>query len=250
MFGLDETIAGMSDGSTLLLVALVAVLLGLRHATDPDHVAAVTTLIASGKERTTRRARKLGLAWGLGHATTLFAFGLPVVLFERYLPDPVQEGAETAIGMLIVALAVWLLVRWRRGAFHVHPHDHEGIEHEHAHVHSHAASAAHAHAHARQRSPWQAYGIGLLHGVGGSAGVGILIIAAVQSKVLAVVALVILALFTAVSMMLLTTGFGLALASAPARRAWNRLAPAVGLASLAFGCSYAAGALGFIPYYL
>jgi high-affinity nickel permease len=247
MFGLDETIAGMSDGSALLLVALVAVLLGLRHATDPDHVAAVTTLIASGKERTARQARKLGLAWGLGHATTLFAFGLPVVLFERYLPEPVQEGAETAIGILIVALAVWLLVRWRCGAFHVHPHDHEGVEH--VHVHSHAASAAHRHAHVKQRSPWQAYGIGLLHGVGGSAGVGILIIAAVESKVLAVVALAILAVFTAVSMMLLTTGFGLALTSAPARRAWDRLAPAVGLASLAFGCWYAGGALGFLPYY-
>ena len=247
MFGLDETIAGLSDGSTLLLVGLVAVLLGLRHATDPDHVAAVTTLIATGKERTARRARKLGLAWGLGHATTLFAFGLPVVLFERYLPEPVQEGAETAIGILIVSLAVWLLVRWRRGAFHVHPHDHDGIEHEH--VHSHAASAAHAHAHVRQRSPWQAYGIGLLHGVGGSAGVGILIIAAVQSKALAVLALAILAALTAVSMTLLTTGFGLALTSAPARRAWNRLAPAVGFTSLAFGCWYATGALGFLPYY-
>jgi high-affinity nickel permease len=246
MFGLDQTIAGLSDGSTLLLVTLVAVLLGLRHATDPDHVAAVTTLIASGKERTAHGARKLGLAWGLGHATTLFVFGLPVVLYERYLPEPIQQGAETAIGILIISLAVWLLVRWRRGAFHVHPHDHDGLEH--VHVHSHTASTAHAHPHPRTRSPWQAFGIGLLHGVGGSAGVGILIIAAVQSKVLAVAALAILALFTAVSMMLLTTGFGMALTTAPARRAWNRLAPGLGFASLAFGCWYAAAALGFSPY--
>jgi high-affinity nickel permease len=246
MFGLDQTIAGLSDGSTLLLITLVAILLGLRHATDPDHVAAVTTLIATGKEHGARSARKLGLAWGLGHATTLFAFGLPVVLFERFLPTPVQDGAETAIGVLIISLAVWLLVRWHRGAFHVHPHDHEGIEH--AHVHSHAASTAHGHAHPRGRSPWQAYCIGLLHGVGGSAGVGILIIAAVQSKVLAVVALAVLALFTAVSMMLLTTGFGIALTSTPVRRAWNRLAPALAVASLVFGCWYAAGALGFVPY--
>jgi high-affinity nickel permease len=247
MFGLDETIAGLSDGSTLVLVVLVAALLGLRHATDPDHVAAVTTLIAGGEERTTQRARRLGLAWGLGHATTLFAFGLPVVLFERYLPGAVQRGAETAIGILIVSLAVWLLVRWRRGAFHAHPHEHDDVEH--IHLHSHAASTAHGHRHPKPRSPWQAFGIGLLHGVGGSAGVGILIIAAVQSKVLAVVALAILALGTAASMTLLTTGFGRALGSAPARRAWNRLAPALGVASLAFGVWYAAGALGYLPYY-
>jgi high-affinity nickel permease len=247
MLGLDATIGGLSDSSTLVLVVLVAAVLGLRHATDPDHVAAVTTLIAGGDEKTTRRARRLGLAWGAGHATTLFAFGLPVVLFERYLPGTIQEGAETAIGILIVALAVWLLVRWRRGAFHAHPHEHDDVEH--AHLHSHAASAAHGHGHPQPRSPWQAFAIGLLHGVGGSAGVGILIIAAVQSKVVAVVALGILALGTAASMTLLTTGFGLALASAPARRAWNRLAPALGVASLAFGVWYATGALGFVPYY-
>jgi high-affinity nickel permease len=248
MFGLDETVAGLSDGSTLVLVVLVAALLGLRHATDPDHVAAVTTLIAGGKERSTERARRLGLAWGLGHATTLFAFGLPVVLFERYVPHVVQQGAETAIGVLIVSLAVWLLVRWHRGAFHAHAHEHEDIEH--VHLHSHAATAMHRHRHPKPRSPWQAFGIGLLHGVGGSAGVGILIIAAVHSKVLAVVALGILALGTAVSMTLLTTGFGLALASAPAQRTWNRVAPALGVASLAFGVWYAVGALGFVPYSL
>jgi len=74
MFGLDNWIAHFSDGATLLIVIGIAVVLGLRHATDPDHLAAVTTLIASGKERTKRAAARLGFAWGLGHATTLFAF--------------------------------------------------------------------------------------------------------------------------------------------------------------------------------
>ena len=247
MFGLDQSIAHMSDGTTLLLVLAVASLLGLRHATDPDHVAAVTTLIAGGEERGARRARKLGLAWGLGHATTLFLFGLPVVLYERFLPEAVQQGAETAIGVLIVSLAVWLLVRWHRGAFHVHLHDHDDVKH--VHVHGHAAMPAHAgHPHPKPRSPWQAYGIGLLHGVGGSAGVGVLIIAAVQSKAIAVAALAILALGTAVSMTLVTTGFGVALGTVSARRAWDRLAPALGVLSLAFGLWYAAGALGLAPY--
>ena len=92
MFGLDDWIAHFSDGATLAVIAGVAILLGLRHATDPDHLAAVTTLIASGKERTKTAAARLGLSWGLGHATSLFVFGLPIVLFKAYLPEPVAAG--------------------------------------------------------------------------------------------------------------------------------------------------------------
>src|SRR5437879_4785566 len=155
MFGLDEKIAGYSDGTTLLIVAAVAVVLGLRHASDPDHLAAVTTLIASGKDRATRAAARLGFVWGLGHATSLFLFGLPVVLYSAYLPDVVQSAAETSVGFVIVALAVLLLVRWHRGLFRDGSHDHEHEAHEHVH------SRTRRHAHAQTRTAWQAYGIGL-----------------------------------------------------------------------------------------
>ena len=243
MFGLDEYIAGVSDGTSLLLVSAVAILLGLRHAADPDHITAVTTLIASSRERTAATARRLGVAWGAGHALTLFALGVPIVLFEAYLPDAAQQSAEAVIGVLIVALAVWLLVRWRRGAFHVHAHEHGALAHVHAH--SHVQAQGHEHAH---RTPLQAFGIGLLHGVGGSAGVGILIVAAVETKTLAMVALLLLAIFTAVSMTVLTTGFGVTLARAHARGTLRWAAPALGIGSLAFGCWYALGALEVVPY--
>jgi ABC-type nickel/cobalt efflux system permease component RcnA len=290
MFGLDGQLAHLSDGATVLVTIAVAILLGLRHATDPDHLAAVTTLIASGRDRTRRLAARLGLAWGLGHATSLFVFGLPIVLFKAYLPPRVQEAAETAVGVLIVGLAVWLLVRWRRGAFHLHRHEHG--EHEHLHAHAHAPATppsntvllvagaagiesasrargttrasntvllrleaphdharAHAHRHTvRARSPLQAYGIGLLHGIGGSAGVGVLLLATIRSHALAVAALGLFAFFTAVSMALLSTGFGLTLSSDRARRSFHRLAPALGSASLLFGVWYALGALQLTPY--
>ena len=74
MFGLDDQIAGLGAGEAFLVVAVIAILLGLRHATDPDHLTAVSTLVA-GDRADTRGAGRLGLAWGLGHATTLFAFG-------------------------------------------------------------------------------------------------------------------------------------------------------------------------------
>src|SRR3954462_11768504 len=116
MFGLDDNIAAMGAGEVFAVIALIAILLGLRHATDPDHLAAVTTLVAS-HEPDPRRAGRLGFTWGLGHATSLFVFGVPIVLFKSYLPDAVQTGAETAVGAMIAALAIRLLVQWRRGAF-------------------------------------------------------------------------------------------------------------------------------------
>jgi high-affinity nickel permease len=244
VFGLDETIASLSGGTTLLVVALVSVALGLRHASDPDHLAAVTTLIASGRERAAGRAAALGFTWGLGHATSLFAFGLPIVLYRAYLPETVQRSAETAVGIMIVGLAVWLLVRWRRGLFHCHPHVHD----DHAHIHAHARTREHAHQ-ARTRSRLGAYAIGLLHGLGGSAGVGVLLLSAIPSHMLAVASLALFAFCTALSMALLSTGWAVTLGSAPARRSFARLAPAIGVVSLGFGVWYALGAQSLVPYY-
>ena len=238
MFGLDDRIATLSDGTTLLVVMVVAIVLGLRHASDPDHLAAVTTLIASGKERAARKAGILGLVWGLGHATSLFVFGIPIVLYRAYLPEVVQRGAETTVGLLIVCLAGWLLVRWRRGTLAVHAHGDREPRHAHGPAHPRKA-----------RTRPQAYAIGLIHGLGGSAGVGILLIASIPSHALAVVALAVFAVGTAVSMALLSSGFGLTLSSAPVQRSFQRLAPVLGMVSLAFGIWYALGAQGLLPYY-
>lgn len=237
MFGLDDWLASYSDGATFAVVAAVAIALGLRHATDPDHLAAVSTLIASTRERAVKRAAALGLAWGFGHALTLFAFGLPIVLFEAYLPERVQQGAELTIALVIVLLAVSLLVRWRRGAFHAHVHEHgDGA---HLHVHSHAKGER-----ARTRSARSAFGIGLVHGVGGSAGVGVLLVATIENTAYGVIALGLLAAFTAVSMALLSVGLGSGLTRVPLAR----VAPALGAASLAFGIWYGLGALSLAPY--
>jgi len=246
VFGLDTWLAGFSDGTTLLVVAAVATLLGLRHATDPDHLAAVTTLIAGTEERAARAAARLGGAWGFGHATSLFLFGAPIVLFKTYLPEPVQQGAETAVGLLIIGLAVWLLVRWRRGLFHVHVHTHERL---HAHAHGHVHPSEHAHATTRARTPLQAFGIGLVHGTGGSAGVGVLLLGSIHDHALALGALAIFAFCTALSMALLSTGFGRVLASARMRASFDRLAPGLALLTLAFGTWYALGALDLAPYF-
>src|SRR4051812_17876405 len=172
MFGLDDRLASLGTGASVTVVCLVAIALGLRHATDPDHLTAVTTLLAGDRENGTRQARRLGLAWGAGHATSLFLFGVPIVLAAAYLPAPVQMVAETAVGVMIIALAVRLLLRWRRGEI----------------GHAHAGGG---------RTRWQAYGIGLVHGMGGSAGVGLLLLAGIPDQGEALVALALFAAFTA-----------------------------------------------------
>jgi high-affinity nickel permease len=223
VFGLDDRIAGLSNGATLIVVVAVSMLLGLRHASDPDHLTAVTTMIAARRERVTRHAARLGLVWGLGHATSLFVFGLPVVLYSAYLPRSVQDAAETMVGVVIVLLAVGLLRRSRTGMTHVHP---------------------------RGRTPWQAYAIGLVHGMGGTAGVGLLLLATIPSHALALAALGLFAACTAVSMTLLSAGFGVALSAGAVRDSFHRFAPVLGVASLAFGVWYALGAQGLVPYML
>jgi high-affinity nickel permease len=215
MFGLDDHIAALGAGELFGVVALVAVMLGLRHATDPDHLAAVTTLVASD-EPGPRRAGRLGFIWGLGHATSLFVFGVPIVLFESYLPGAVQTAAETAVGVLIIVLALRLLRR---------PH------------------------HRRQaRTPLQAYAVGLVHGMGGSAGVGVLLLATIPSHVEALAALVLFASCTALSMAAASTTFGFALSRGPVLRSYLTLTPAMGVLSLAFGLWYSLGALNAVPY--
>ena len=248
MLGLDDLIARL--GNSGLMAFVVALLLGLRHATDPDHLTAVSTLFLADSRNGPRRATVLGLAWGLGHASTLFAFGLPVVLFRRYLPDPVQRAAEAAIGLVIAALAIRLLIRWHRGYFHVHPHRHGSVQHAHAHAHEHrheatAPSVPHAHPHADAlgRSPLAAFGIGMVHGVGGSAGVGVLLVGAVSGQMQGVLALVVFAAATAVSMALVSTAFGHALARGAVKRRLAELVPLLGAASLLFGVGYSLGAL-------
>jgi len=250
MPSLDQSIGQLSSGGTLLMVLPVALLLGLRHATDPDHLAAVSTLIASDPDRGSRRAARLGFAWGLGHATALIAFGLPIVLFNSYLPGPVQHGAELVMGLVIIALAVRLLVSWRRGRFHAHAHRHGAVEHRHLHPHAHGPAHAHSHDTAARlgRSPRQAYVIGLVHGMGGSAGVGVLLLAAIPAKPEAAAALALFAFAAAISMTVLSSAFGRALTRGPLARRILGLTPGLGFATLAFGIWYALGAIGAAPY--
>lgn len=247
---MDSWLEGSLHGTpTLWVILLVSLLLGLRHASDPDHLAAVSTLIASEEREGVGKATFMGFSWGLGHGTTLVLVGLPLVLLGQYLPEGLQQAAEVAIGAIIVILAVRLLARWHQGAFHAHAHSHDG-DPPHRHLHSHAGGSVHEHSHDTPglRTPLAAYGVGLVHGVGGSGGLTLLLLSTIPNPSEAVVALLVFAAGTAVSMALLSSAFGLAVATGPVRRNFERIAPVLGVLAAAFGVWYAAGALGLVAY--
>ena len=250
MSAIDGWLEGLMHGEVGVgVILLVSLLLGLRHASDPDHLAAVTTLIASDEERhQVRKAGIMGFLWGLGHGTTLVLIGLPLVLLNQYLPEIVGKIAEVAIGCIIVLLAMRLLVRWRRGFYHVHVHSHDSGE-AHRHVHSHVLDESHGHAHeVPKRTPLSSYGVGLVHGIGGSGGLTLLLISTISDKVQATGALLLFAAGTAVSMALLSTALGLVIAGGPIARNFERVAPVLGVLSMVFGAWYALGALGVVVY--
>jgi len=223
MTSLDGFISGHAAGHGALAVLLLAFALGLRHASDPDHLVAVSTLVADTRGRAARAAARLGTAWGLGHAATLLAFGLPVLLLRSYLPHVVEQSAEALIGVIIVALAVRLLFR-------------------HVRVHSRAGDAGRVHEHS-VRTPAKAFAIGLVHGTAGSAGVAVLLLATIPSTTLACVGLIVLVLGCTLSMALMSAVVGGALNAAKARRGLARAIPVLGSLALAFGAWYLVSAL-------
>lgn len=238
----------MIGGDGLLRALVAALLLGARHATEPDHLTAVSTLALAGEE-SRRRTWRLGLAWGAGHGLTLVALGLPVVLVGARLPGWLHRGAEALVGGLIVVLAVRLLVRWRRGYFHAHAHRHGERWHVHPHFHEKAPREAHPREHAHRHrvpeaSPLGAFGMGLAHGVGGSAGVGVLVVGAQAAAGPALAALVVFAAAAAAAMAAVTLGFGVLLGRRSTLGRLERLVPVFGLAGVLFGAWYVAASLG------
>ena len=236
-------------------VLAIAFLLGMWHATDPDHVTAVASIVLGERGPRARSAASLGAAWGAGHATTLLAFGLPLVLWRHVLPASVERAAEIAIGLLIVALAGRLLVRWRRGYLHVHPHRHDDLVHAHPHAHEHAHGGArldppahrHSHGEALGRTPLAAFGIGLVHGLAGSSGAALLLVAAIDSRAVAALALIVFAAATAVAMGLSTWAVGQLLTRRRVALGIEAALPLFGALGLLFGAGYALSGLGVAP---
>ena len=230
----DAWLHGLFAGAPFIAAIGIAALLGLRHASDPDHLVAVTSLVASDRGGP-RSAAKLGAWWGLGHATMLLAIGLPLIAFKSGFPPWLASGAEKAVGAVILLLAARVLVKWIRGDYRARHHGHA----DRVDSHRHLQGPEHNHRHDRVRTPRQAFAIGLLHGLAGTGAVVLLLIAALPGKLEAAAALAVFAPATVVSMAACTTAFTWVLTRRPIEPVYRAvLIPALALFGLSFGLWY------------
>lgn len=149
-------------------------LLGFRHAFEPDHLAAVSTLASRPGGRLWGAAR-LGLVWGVGHTATVGAIALLVVALGVQLPPALWPAAELVVAALLVLLGGAVVWRYARGRWHMHLHAHD--VNPHFHLHSHAQDAGHAHDHATVDAR-RSLGFGIAHGLAGSGAIAVLLVAA------------------------------------------------------------------------
>src|SRR2546430_7589767 len=161
----------------LLAPAGLGLLLGLRHAFEPGHLAAVSTLAT--RQGRLGDACRLGLAWALGHTASLGAVALLIIAGGLHLPARLAPAADLLVALLLIVLGGTVIWRYARGRWHLHVHAHDGGPH--LHLHSHAHGAAHEHAHPRGDAR-RSLGFGLLHGLAGSAAILVLLIAAAPTR--------------------------------------------------------------------
>jgi ABC-type nickel/cobalt efflux system permease component RcnA len=154
-------------------VLVVGALLGLRHAFEPDHLAAVSTL-ATRQGRVWNAAR-LGLVWGLGHTVTVGVVVLIVIALGVRLPASLWSAAELAVAALLVLLGATVVWRYVKGRWHMHVHQHGTAPH--IHLHSHGREPDHAHQHP-QADARRSLGFGVAHGLAGSGAIAVLLVAA------------------------------------------------------------------------
>jgi hypothetical protein len=237
---LDAWLTGLFSGAPLLVALGIALVLGLRHASDPDHLVAVTSLVAADRGDT-RAAARLGVWWGIGHGATLLLVGFPLILFKSELPGWLENGAEKAVGVVIVALALRVIVKWVRGDYRTSPHYHDpahtDVAHGTAYRHLRRGDGSHRHRHVR--TPQQALGIGMLHGLAGTGAVVLLLIAALPGQLEAAAALAVFAPMSMLSMAVCTSIFAWVLTRPLVEPLYRTvLIPALGVFGLAFGSWY------------
>ena len=234
---LDEWLTGLIDGAPLVVALGIAFVLGLRHASDPDHLVAVTSLVAADGGDT-RRATKLGAWWGLGHAGALLAIGIPLIVFKTELPAGIESAAEKAIGVVILVLALRVIFKWVRGDFRASAHAHRDGSHDRRrHL---RREGTEGHRHVSVRSPVQAVGIGALHGLAGTGAVVLLLIAALPTQLESGLALAVFAPMSIVSMAACTAAFAWVLTRPIVEPVYRTvLIPGLGLFGVMFGLWYA-----------
>ena len=240
---------------TFLSILALGFFLGMRHATDSDHVIAVTTIVS--RQRNIVSAALTGVFWGIGHSITLLTVGGAIILFGLVIPQRVGMGLEFCVALMLILLG-WLNLRaFRRSVSsvtsneqHVHEHVHQHGDYVHRHPHGHDPEK---HGHSEKDVPTarmdRQFGrshfyrllrpviVGVVHGLAGSAAVALLVLPIIRDPIWAMMYLLIFGAGTIAGMMLITAAIAAPITySANCFRAFNRyVGPAAGVLSLMFG---------------
>jgi hypothetical protein len=243
----------------LLSIIAVGFFLGMRHATDPDHVIAVTTIVS--RQRNIMRAAWTGIFWGIGHTITIFVVGVGIILFNLVIPVRLGLSMELSVAFMLVILGVMNVVSFRRSlpvvssAEHsqvgvVHSHAHAHGDYVHTHIHEHSTDIpAHTHSQTPLAFLDRTFGgsglyqhirplaIGLVHGLAGSAAVALLVLTTIPNSRWAVAYLLVFGIGTIAGMTVITMSIASTFHLVGRKRQGftHKLALASGLISLAFG---------------
>lgn len=181
-----------------LSIIAIGFFLGMRHATDPDHVVAVTTIVS--QQRSVGRAALIGILWGLGHTLTIFVVGCAIILFNVVIPVRLGLAMEFSVSLMLILLGGWNLASFMQaipaapgGHTHPHPHDHATLD-----VIDRRFGT---------RTGYQLIrplAVGIVHGLAGSAAVALLILATIRNAHWAIAYLLVFGIGTIAGMMLIT----------------------------------------------
>ncbi len=228
----------------MLTVLMLGFLIGLQHATEADHVAAVASLAT--RSRSVLETARQGAVWGLGHTLTLSLFGGAVLVADRLVPERLASFLEMAVGIMLILLALDVLRRLIRERIHFHTHRHGRDVHFHAHSHDprtvHARDP-HDHSHPA-RFPLRALFVGMMHGMAGSAALILLVLKTVASPWQGIAYIAVFGLGSVVGMAVLAAVISVPLRRSAERLTWahNGLKAAVGVITLGIGIHIATNA--------
>jgi ABC-type nickel/cobalt efflux system permease component RcnA len=239
--------------SPAALVLWLGLVLGIKHATEVDHLVAIANIVS--ESRSILRAAVVGVFWGVGHTISVFVVGVLVILLRVEIPPRLATSFEFVVALMIIFLGSRTLhsALRRRKDIHAHTHQHGRTVHTHLHFHdighAHKIGETRPHDHARQAKlrGWRAVVVGLVHGLAGSAALTLLVLTRVSSdsQLLGLTYLLVFGIGSIGGMLLMTTAMSLPLVLAPAH--FGRLSVPVrlvaGIGSVAFGIYYAAHVL-------
>ncbi|MEH7255774.1 sulfite exporter TauE/SafE family protein [Neobacillus niacini] len=217
-----------------LSILALGFVLGIKHAIEPDHVIAVSTIATQSKKLL--RSTLAGVFWGIGHTATLFIIGIFLILMKGEIPENWAMSLEFLVGIMLVYLGLTTILSFKN--LHVHHHEHDGEENLHIHSHMHDGQHKYIHHH-KNVSYGKSMFIGLVHGLAGSGAMILLTMSSVKSVWEAAIYILIFGVGTVIGMLFFTTIIGIPFVfSAQKLRLNKTLTQITGVISVGFGIYY------------